>query len=294
MPVSRFLFFSTKHYSRQARNLLQRFGPSKRLQSCNYAKSTGNKNGRLSSHPVIATKTQASGSTETQASRSWSTYIVPIGILGVVGTAATIFHYNDERRAIPKGQGGSSQGSTSQGPVIGGPFTLIDTEGQVVTEKNLRGNWVLLYFGYTSSPDVGPEQVQLVAKVVDILESKQKLKIVPVFVTLDPQRDNTTHLRAYLKEFDSRIIGLTGTATAIRQMAQEYRIYFKKVQEEGGDYLVESSHNMYLMNPNMDIVRCFGVEYNAEELSEAIVNEMKREAKHNGSIASVCSTSPSV
>ncbi|PKI61196.1 hypothetical protein CRG98_018427 [Punica granatum] len=114
------------------------------------------------------------------------------------------------------------------------------------------------------------------AKAIDVLESKQKVKILPVFVTIDPQRDTPSHLRAYLREFDSRIVGLTGPVAAVRQMAQEYRVYFRKVEEEGDDYLVESSHNMYLLNPNMEVVRCFGIEYGADELSEAIVKELKR------------------
>lgn len=59
-------------------------------------------------------------------------------------------------------------------------------------------------------------------------------------------------------------------------MAQEYRVYFKKVEEEGDDYLVETSHNMYLLNPNMEVTRCFGVEYSAEELSEAMATEIQR------------------
>ncbi|KAH9718638.1 protein SCO1 [Citrus sinensis] len=174
------------------------------------------------------------------------------------------------------GQGENSGPNRVTGPIIGGPFTLIDTENRLVTEKNFLGNWILLYFGYTSSPDVGPEQVQMMAKAIDILDSKKNLKILPIFVTIDPQRDTPAHLRAYLKEFNSRIVGLTGPVGAIRQMAQEYRVFFKKVEEEGDDYLVESSHNMYLMNPSLEVVRCFGVEYTAEELAEEISKEMKK------------------
>ncbi|XP_038689926.1 protein SCO1 homolog 2, mitochondrial isoform X2 [Tripterygium wilfordii] len=215
-------------------------------------------------------------STETQAPRSWNIYIIPAAaVLGLAGLA-TFVHYNDERRAILKGQGNSDNDTTAKGPIIGGPFTLVDTENKTVTEKNLLGNWVLLYFGYTSSPDVGPDQVQMMAKAIKILESKHNVKVLPVFVTIDPQRDTPSHLRAYLQEFDSRITGLTGPANAIRQMAQEYRVYFRKIEEEGNDYLVESSHNMYLMNPNMEVARCFGVEYNAEDLSEAIVKELQK------------------
>ncbi|XP_027366936.1 protein SCO1 homolog 2, mitochondrial isoform X3 [Abrus precatorius] len=200
----------------------------------------------------------------------------PAVVLGFAGLAA-FFHYNDERRAVPKGHLGSGRGvNVVNGPIIGGPFTLINTERQTITERNFLGNWVLLYFGYTSSPDLGPEQVQIMAKAIDILESKQNLNILPVFVTIDPQRDTPSQLRAYLKEFDSRIIGLTGPVAAVRQMAQEYRVYFKKVEEDGNDYLVDCSHNMYLLNPKMEVMRCFGVEYNAEELSEEIWKELNK------------------
>lgn len=214
---------------------------------------------------------------ETPNSHSWRPYIIPGVVLGGVGGLAFFLHYNDEKRAIPKGQGEKFERSAIEGPIIGGPFSLINTEGQVVTEKNLLGNWVLLYFGYTSSPDVGPAEVQKMAKAIDILEaSKQNLRVLPIFVTLDPQHDTPSQLHAYLREFDQKIVGLTGPVAAIRQMAQEYRVYFRKVDEEGDDYLVESSHNMYLLNPKMQVVKCFGVEYNAEELSEAIVKELKK------------------
>ncbi|KAF8406000.1 hypothetical protein HHK36_008080 [Tetracentron sinense] len=177
------------------------------------------------------------------------------------------------------GQGTEHQGNTVKGPTIGGSFTLIDTEHRMVTEHNLRGNWILLYFGYTSSPDVGPEEVQKMAKAIDILESKHNRKVMPIFVTIDPQRDSPSQLQAYLKEFDPRIVGLTGSIAAVRKIAQEYRVYFKKVEEDGDDYLVESSHNMYLMEPNLEIVRCFGVEYDAEQLSKEILNEVKKTSK---------------
>ncbi|KAK9272829.1 hypothetical protein L1049_003207 [Liquidambar formosana] len=282
MSMSRFFFLSSKHRPREAFNLLQGFCPSKRFQCRNYAKSTRYNNGGPGSHPVVTA--------ETQASRSWSTYVIPTALLGIAGLAGLV-HLNDERRVILKGEGNSSQGNTIKGPVIGGPFTLIDTECQVVTERSLLGKWVLLYFGYTSSPDIGPEQLQIIAKAVDILESKQNLKVLPVFVTIDPQRDSPSQLRSYLKEFDSRIMGLTGSVPAIRQMAQEYRVFFKKVEEDGDDYLVESSHNMYLMNSNMEIVRCFGVEYSAEELSEGILKVLS-EPQHKGSTALISCPSP--
>ncbi|XVE83159.1 hypothetical protein DITRI_Ditri16bG0065300 [Diplodiscus trichospermus] len=237
MPIFRFIFFSSKHRFTHASNLLQRFGPSKRTQSCGYAKSAKDSYTKPTAHPIM--------NTETQTSRSWSAYVVPAALL-VFGGFAAFVHYNDERRAIRIGQDNSCGSDTVAGPIIGGPFTLVNTEYQIVNEQGFLGNWVLLYFGYTSSPDVGPDQVQIMANAIDTLE------------------------------FDPRIVGLTGPVSAVRQMAQEYRIYFKKVEEEGDDYLVESSHNIYLIDPKMKVVRCFGVEYDAEELSKEILKELKK------------------
>ncbi|KAL2906047.1 Protein SCO1-like protein 2 mitochondrial [Bienertia sinuspersici] len=197
---------------------------------------------------------------------------------GYSGSARRTNEGPNGQKLLPESfpSGRSKEGIAVKGPTIGGPFKLINAERQVVTERDLLGHWVLLYFGYTSSPDVGPAELQKMTKAIDILESKQNVKLLPVFVTLDPQRDSPSHLKAYLREFDPRIVGLTGPVNAIRQMAQEYRIFFKKVEEDGNDYLVESSHNMYLMNPDMEIMRCFGLEYGATELAESIVSEMKR------------------
>ncbi|XP_050899050.1 protein SCO1 homolog 2, mitochondrial [Lathyrus oleraceus] len=270
MTVSRFLLFSSKHRSsREALALLlPRCVPSNTIQSVRYTNSSKHDKPRHDLHPVFPS--------QSEGSRSWGAYTASAVALGFAGIAA-FFHYNDERRAVPKGYPGDSHDrNVVGGPIVGGPFTLVNKEKQTVTEHDFLGNWILLYFGYTSSPDIGPEQVHLMAKAIDILESKQNLQILPVFVTIDPQRDTPSQLRAYLEEFNSRIVGLTGTVVAIRKMTQEYRVYFKKVEEDGADYLVDSSHNMYLLNPNMEVVRCFGVEYNAEQLTDAIGKELNK------------------
>ncbi|KAG0471187.1 hypothetical protein HPP92_015733 [Vanilla planifolia] len=217
---------------------------------------------------------------ESLGPQSLGKYVVPTALLVLVGAGAFI-HYNDERRAIPKG----SERTTAIGkadtnkPAIGGPFKLFDTENCLVTDSNLRGNWVLLYFGYTSSPDVGPAEVEKMAKAISILESQHNLKVLPVYITIDPQRDSPDQLKAYLKEFNPRITGLTGSIAAVRQIAHEYRVFFKKIDEEGQDYLVECSNNMYLLDSNMDTVRWFGIEYDASQLAEGILQEMKKASR---------------
>ncbi|KFK30546.1 hypothetical protein AALP_AA7G276100 [Arabis alpina] len=261
----------------QASKYLRRSGPSRRVQSFNYSKSTRQSHGGGGElNPQLRIGTQASSSS---TSSSRARFAVPLVVLGFAGFASFL-HYNDERRAVPKGLPSRNSGcgcgsnTTVKGPIIGGPFRLMSTENTIVTEKFFSGKWVLLYFGYSFSPDVGPEQLKMMAKAVYKLESVDNQKILPVFVTLDPQRDSPSHLNAYLKEFDSRILGLTGNASAMRQMAQEYRVFFKKVQEDGDDYLVDTSHNIYLLNPKMEVVRCFGCEYNPDELSREILKEV--------------------
>lgn len=80
--------------------------------------------------------------------------------------------------SVELGQGSTREGNAVRGPIIGGPFTLIDTEHRIVTEKDIKGEWVLLYFGYTSSPDVGPEQLNTMAKAIDTLG----LALVPTYL----------------------------------------------------------------------------------------------------------------
>ncbi|OAY72409.1 Protein SCO 2, mitochondrial, partial [Ananas comosus] len=242
---------------------------------------------------------QLSDDNELSNSQSWIYYVIPTALLVLAG-AATFIHYNDEKRVISQGNSLRRIYPISLSDTFPfyrikaryyycktkykqacyrGPFKLYDIEGNLVTESDLRGNWTLMYFGYTSCPDVGPEEVQKMADGINILESKYNIKITPIFITIDPQRDAPAQLKAYLQEFDSRIKGLTGPIDAVRQIAQEYRVFFKKVDEIGQDYLVECSHNMYLLDPNLDTVRCFGVEYDASQLSDAIMAEVRKASK---------------
>ncbi|CAN1224691.1 Protein SCO1 homolog 2, mitochondrial [Linum grandiflorum] len=260
MPLRQFILFASKYPLRQQHqplSQLRRFSISRKNQSRTFSKSNKQGHEKRDSHLVSPV--------EEQPDQSYASFILPGAVLGFAGLAAYV-HYNDEKRAIPKGEARTDL--SSPGPVIGGPFSLIDTEKRVVTQSDFLGKWVLVYFGYTASPDVGPDQIQTMAKAIDILESQENLKVLPVFVTIDPQRDTPGHLRAYLK----------GPPSAVRQVAQEYRVFFRKVEEDKDDYLVETSHNLYLIGPNMKVVRTFGLEYNAEHLCEAIVKEMKRKS----------------
>ncbi|XP_057850246.2 protein SCO1 homolog 2, mitochondrial [Cryptomeria japonica] len=213
-----------------------------------------------------------------RSARIWRLGIVPSALLVLI-SVGLLLRYNDERRAIPKASQGHSINMEVSKPTIGGRFKLINYEENPVTDSDFCGNWTLIYFGYTSSPDIDPDEVQKMAKVVEILETKENMRINAVFLTIDPFRDTPSHLRAYLREFHPRIMGLTGPENVLRQVAQEFRVFFKKTDVEGPDYLIDCSHDMYLMNPNMGFARVFGLEYNAEQLAYAITSEVKKISK---------------
>ena len=103
---------------------------------------------------------------------------------------------------------------------IGGPFTLLDQSGQILTEKDLKGSYSLIYFGYTFCPDVCPTGLQVMSNAMDQLQTEMQRKIKPVFITIDPERDTVDQLKSYLGNFHPRIMSLTGTEKQIAEVTR--------------------------------------------------------------------------
>ncbi|BAF07878.1 Os02g0159700, partial [Oryza sativa Japonica Group] len=158
---------------------------------------------------------------------------------------------------------------------IGGPFNLLNHDGKPVTQKDFFGKWTLLYFGFTHCPDICPDELQKMALAIDKIKEKAKMEVVPVFITVDPERDTVEQVRDYVNEFHPNLIGLTGTTDEIRKVARAYRVYYMKTEEEGSDYLVDHSIVMYLMNPKMEFVKFYGKNYDADSLADGIIKELK-------------------
>ena len=164
--------------------------------------------------------------------------------------------------------------SSSGTATIGGPFTLTDHNGKTVTDKDYRGKLLLVYFGYTFCPDVCPTSLSTITDALDMLGEKAK-EIQPLFVSVDPGRDTPEHLKEYVTYFHPSMIGLTGTPEQIAAIAKEYRVYYAKVQEEGGEpgeYLMDHSSITYLMGRDGKFLVHFGhgvaPEAMAKRLSE--------------------------
>jgi protein SCO1/2 len=129
---------------------------------------------------------------------------------------------------------GQRDGATAS-RAIGGAFELTDTQGDTVTAQDLRGGYSLVFFGYTHCPDVCPMTLQNMSQALDVVGEAQPGKaeqVTPVFITVDPARDDVARMRDYVANFHPRLIGLTGDAAAIRQAAEAYHVSYKKVDPE--------------------------------------------------------------
>lgn len=136
----------------------------------------------------------------------------------------------------------------ARGP-IGGSFTLIDQNGKTRSDAEFRGKLMIVYFGYTFCPDICPTDLMAITQALDALGSKAQ-SIQPIFITIDPERD-TKVLADYVKAFHPSFIGLTGAPDAIRQVANSYKAYYRKVEDKrSGEYFIDHSGVIYLMGRN--------------------------------------------
>jgi len=160
---------------------------------------------------------------------------------------------------------------TTGGPSIGGPFTLENSSGKTVTDRDFRGKYMLVYFGYTYCPDVCPTTLNAVAAALDKLGPKAK-DLRPVFITVDPQRDTPDVMKQYTAAFSPALVGLTGTPDEIASVAKEYRVYYAKHVTGPGpnDYSMDHSSIIYLMGPDGSFIAPIRADESGDEMAAAI------------------------
>lgn len=130
---------------------------------------------------------------------------------------------------------------------VGGPFTLTNQDGQRVTERDYAGRTHLVFFGFTHCPDVCPTTLQQIGDVLQALGPKGR-DTRALFIAVDPERDTPDALKTYLASFDPRIVGLTGTPEEVAGAVKAYRAYVRKVPTKEGDYTMEHTALVYVMN----------------------------------------------
>jgi protein SCO1/2 len=169
-------------------------------------------------------------------------------LIGALGGAAALI--------VSQGTPGTKVATTGKA-LVGGPFTLVGEGGRTVTDKDFRGKHMLVFFGFTHCPDICPAEMQVMSTSLEELGDKAK-EVVPIFITLDPERDTPEAVTAYVKNFGLEFVGLTGSPEAIAEAAKAYRVAYSKFTPEGGDdtgnYSIDHTALVYLMGPEGEFI----------------------------------------
>ena len=150
--------------------------------------------------------------------------------------------------------------------LIGGPFALENGDGKTVSDQTLRGRPFLVYFGYTHCPDVCPTEL---AHISDILNKMGNKAIPALFITVDPERDTPKIMQDYVSSFNPAIVGLSGSPQSVAATEKTFRVFARKGEKQpDGDYSMDHSSVVYLMDKNGAFVEAFNVERPPEEAAK--------------------------
>lgn len=158
-----------------------------------------------------------------------------------------------------------------------GAFSLLDHRGQRRTKQDFLGSWVLLYFGFTHCPDICPDELDKLSAVVAALDRDASLPPVqPIFITVDPERDDVAALARYVKDFHPRLIGLTGTPEEVKDAGRDYRVYASPgPKDEDGDYIVDHTILIYLVSPDGLFLDYYNRMKTQEQITDSVRNHIR-------------------
>ena len=166
-------------------------------------------------------------------------------------------------------------GASSAQSTLERPFALLDASGHTITDKDLRGSWLLVFFGYTNCPDICPTTLNSIVTVLDRL-GPIAARLRPVFITVDPKRDTPEALRAYVAAFDQRIIALTGDEDQIGQTAATFGArFFKEPGTRPEEYTMAHSALVYVIGPEGGLVTRFSDVNDPESIATTLAALMK-------------------
>lgn len=132
---------------------------------------------------------------------------------------------------------------TGQAPIVGTGFSLLNHKGDRVTDEMYKGKYLLIYFGYTNCPDICPVNLGSIAGAMEMFGPLSD-EIVPIFVTIDPERDTVQKVAEYVALFDERLVGLTGSTEELADMAKGYRVFYEEyINKERGGGIVDFNHS---------------------------------------------------
>lgn len=152
---------------------------------------------------------------------------------------------------------------------VGGPFHLEDQNGKPVSDQDLKGRPFLVFFGYTHCPDICPTTLFEISQVMKQL-GKDADRTGALFITVDPDRDTAAVLKDYLSNFDPHLRGLTGNAAEIKAAMKAYRVYAKKIPLKDGDYDMDHTAIVYLMDKDGHFVAPFNLKRTPQAAAEQL------------------------
>ncbi|MBQ1497851.1 MAG: SCO family protein [Sphingomonas sp.] len=194
-------------------------------------------------------------------------------------TMSRIFQALAPLLLIVSGCSGAVDEPPLAGARIGGPFTLTDPDGKPVRDSDFAGKYRIVYFGYTWCPDICPNDMLKIGQAMRMLDKQapEKAKaIVPIFITVDPERDTPKVVGAFVRNFDDRIVGLTGSPAAIAAVEKQYAVYAKKeAPGPNGAYLVGHSQIAYLMDKDGKPITSLPIEKDAAAMVEQLDHWVK-------------------
>jgi protein SCO1/2 len=152
-------------------------------------------------------------------------------------------------------------------------FALTTTEGAAVTEQSYRGKWLAVYFGYTFCPDVCPTTLMELGGAFKVLGSRADAAQF-IFVTVDPQRDKPAVLAEYLKSFDPRFVGLTGSPAQIAAAARSFNVFYERNETDDGSYTYDHSSFIYLVDPGGKLAKGLTSDRSSKQIAADLLGLM--------------------
>jgi len=199
-------------------------------------------------------------------SRRWGVGSISLAMSVVLVCFWLIYHQlKDQESVIIRdfpGQGTSH---------LGGDFTLTDQFGERHSSQEYRGKYLLIYFGYAFCPDICPMGLQNISGALKAL-GRDIDEFVPIFITIDPERDTVESLKIYATNFHSKFKMFTGTSQEISSTLKLYKVYAAKTKPDGtmADYLMDHSTMIYLMDRQGRFIKSFPHTTNSSELAKAL------------------------
>lgn len=194
-------------------------------------------------------------------------------VVGLVGAYGLLIYRADKKKTL---QIEKDRTKGLKKSLLGGQWELVNTEGELVKSTDYHGQWVLMYFGFTHCPDVCPDELEKMVKVIDAIDDDKNVpNIVPIFITVDPSRDTRSIIKNYIGEFSPKLIGLTGNDEQLLKAAKAYRVYYSPgPKDEDNDYIVDHTIITYLVNPDGIFLDYYGQSKTDEQITTSITQHM--------------------